>query len=66
MKEGDGVFINGCCLHMAKDANGTTCTYLRLNVSPHFITANKLFTTFGHPYMHASQTPYILLNREDH
>ncbi|WP_345807368.1 AraC family transcriptional regulator [Bacillus pumilus] len=66
LKEGDGVFINSGCLHMAKDANGTTCTYLCLNVSPHFITANELFTTFVHPYMHASQTPYILLNRKDH
>lgn len=66
LKEGDGVFINSGRLHMAKDANGTTCTYLCLNVSPHFITANELFTTFVHPYMHASQTPYILLNRKDH
>ncbi|MCY7527886.1 cupin domain-containing protein, partial [Bacillus pumilus] len=66
LKEVDGVFINSGCLHMAKDANGTTCTYLCLNVSPHFITANELFTTFVHPYMHASQTPYILLNRKDH
>ncbi|MGQ7867538.1 AraC family transcriptional regulator [Bacillus sp. WC2502] len=66
LKEGDGVFINSGFLHMAKDANGTTCTYLCLNVSPHFITANELFTTFVHPYMHASQTPYILLNRKDH
>ncbi len=65
IQQGDGVFINSGCLHMAKDANGTTCTYICLNVSPHFITANELFTTFVHPYMHASQTPFILFNRKD-
>ncbi|SPR93695.1 AraC family transcriptional regulator [Bacillus altitudinis] len=65
IQQGDGVFINSGCLHMAKDANGTTCTYICLNVSPHFITTNELFTTFVHPYMHASQTPFILFNRKD-
>lgn len=65
IQQGDGVFINSGCLHMAKDANGTTCTYICLNVSPHFITANELFTTFVHPYIHASQTPFILFNRKD-
>lgn len=65
IQQGDGVFINSGCLHMARDANGTTCTYICLNVSPHFITANELFTTFVHPYMHASQTPFILFNRKD-
>ncbi|MFV5961424.1 AraC family transcriptional regulator [Bacillus sp. AK25] len=65
IQQGDGVFINSGCLHMAKDANGTTCTYICLNVSPHFITANELFTTFVHPYMHASQTAFILFNRKD-
>ncbi|WP_420834686.1 cupin domain-containing protein [Bacillus zhangzhouensis] len=38
IKEGDGVFINS---GMAKDANGTTCSYICLNVSSHFITANE-------------------------
>lgn len=66
LKQGDGIFINSGCLHMAKDANGTACTYVCLNVSPSFITANELFTTFVHPYMRASQTPYILFNRKDH
>ncbi|MGG1699181.1 hypothetical protein ABEP69_16540 [Bacillus zhangzhouensis] len=38
IKEGDGVFINS---GMAKDANGTTYSYICLNVSSHFITANE-------------------------
>ncbi|MBM7645931.1 mannose-6-phosphate isomerase-like protein (cupin superfamily) [Scopulibacillus daqui] len=33
---GEGLFINSGCLHMAKDAHKSRCTYLCLNVSPPF------------------------------
>ncbi|MGE8205616.1 AraC family transcriptional regulator [Heyndrickxia sp. NPDC080065] len=62
IREGDGVFINSGCLHMAKDDNHSGCVYLCLNVSPHFVLSQELYTTYVYPYIQATNLPYLYLN----
>lgn len=60
--EGEGLFINSGCLHMAKDRNDSDCAYICLNVSPNFVLSQELYTTFVKPYYQATNIPYLLLD----
>ncbi len=64
VSEGNGIFINSGCLHLAEDVSGD-CTYICLNVSPHFMLPQELFTTYIYPYIQATSRPYISLNAFD-
>lgn len=64
VREGEGIFINSGCLHMAKDQNGTGCVYICLNVSPSFVLSHELYATFVDPYIQATNIPYLLLSSE--
>ncbi|MFC7686413.1 helix-turn-helix domain-containing protein [Ureibacillus sp. GCM10028918] len=65
IREGEGLFINSGCLHMAKDENSTGCVYICLNVSPNFVVSHELFTTFVSPYIQATNLQYLHLVPKD-
>lgn len=65
VREGDGVFINSGCLHMAEEKNQSGCVYICLNVSPHFVLAQELYTTYVYPYIQATNLPYLYVNAND-
>lgn len=60
--EGDGLFINSGCLHMAEEKNQSGCVYICLNVSPHFVLSQELYTTYVYPYIQATNLPYLYLD----
>lgn len=62
LKEGEGLFINSGCLHMAEDQHNSGCVYICLNVSPHFVLSQELYTTYVSPYIQATNLPFIFLN----
>ncbi|MDQ4711256.1 helix-turn-helix domain-containing protein [Bacillus subtilis] len=59
--EGDGLFINSGCLHMAEEKEGSDCTYICLNVSPHFVLPQELYSSYVQPYMFSTNLPYLFL-----
>ncbi|MDN3015422.1 AraC family transcriptional regulator [Paenibacillus sp. BSR1-1] len=61
VREGEGLFINSGCLHMAKDKNDSGCTYICLNVSPSFVLSQELYSTYVNPYIQATNIPFLLL-----
>ena len=61
IEAGEGLFINSSCLHMAKDKNNSGCAYICLNVSPHFVLSQELYTTHVNPYIQATNIPYLRL-----
>jgi AraC-like DNA-binding protein len=61
VREGEGLFINSSCLHMAKEKNDSGCVYICLNVSPSFVLSQELFTTFVLPYIQATNLAYLHL-----
>nr|WP_245746017.1 helix-turn-helix domain-containing protein [Evansella caseinilytica] len=61
VREGEGLFINSGCLHMAKDKNESGCVYICLNVSPSFVLSQELYTTFVTPYIQATNISYLHL-----
>ncbi|MFF2876720.1 helix-turn-helix domain-containing protein [Gottfriedia sp. NPDC057991] len=65
ISEGQGLFINSGCLHMAKDRNDSDCAYICLNVSPSFVLSQELYTTFVKPYYQATNIPYLFLNSKE-
>ncbi|PFH89532.1 AraC family transcriptional regulator [Bacillus sp. AFS088145] len=65
VQEGEGLFINSGCLHMAKDRNDSECTYICLNVSPSFVLSQELYTTFVKPYYQATNIPFLFLNPKE-
>jgi len=65
VQEGDGIFLNSGCLHMAEDYNESDCTYICLNVSPHFVLSQELYNTYVYPYIQATNQPYVYLNAKD-
>ncbi|WP_334072660.1 AraC family transcriptional regulator [Paenibacillus sp. A14] len=65
MDEGDGLFINSGCLHLAKDDNHSGCVYICLNVSPSFILSQELFRAYVYPYIGATNLPYIRLTTKE-
>ncbi|MGO4889517.1 helix-turn-helix domain-containing protein [Anaerobacillus sp. MEB173] len=61
VREGEGLFINSGCLHMAKDNIDSGCVYICLNVSPSFVLSQELYTTFVNPYIQATNISYLHL-----
>ncbi|MGI8384201.1 AraC family transcriptional regulator [Robertmurraya sp. P23] len=66
VREGEGLFINAGCLHMAKDMNDSGCVYICLNVLPSFVLSQELYSTFVYPYIQATNIPYLLLDSKEH
>ncbi|SOC40986.1 AraC family transcriptional regulator [Ureibacillus acetophenoni] len=64
VKQGDGLFINSECLHMAKDKEQSDCVYICLNVSPYFILSPELFTRYVKPYIQATNLPYLYIDAQ--
>ncbi|SMF84674.1 AraC-type DNA-binding protein [Paenibacillus uliginis N3/975] len=62
IRQGEGLFINSGCLHMAEDWNDTRCTYICLNVSPQFVLPKELHASYVYPYIQATNVPYYFLN----
>lgn len=65
VQEGEGLFINSGCLHMAEEKNQSGCVYICLNVSPHFVLSQELYTTYVYPYIQATNLPYLYLDAND-
>lgn len=65
VQEGEGLFINSGCLHMAKEQNDSGCVYICLNASPHFVLSQELYTTYVNPYIQATNLPYLHLDPRD-
>ncbi|PEJ60856.1 AraC family transcriptional regulator [Bacillus sp. AFS002410] len=65
VQEGEGVFINSGCLHMAKDKNNSDCAYICINVSPSFVLSQELYTTYVKPYFQATNLPYLFLDPKE-
>ncbi len=61
VQEGEGLFINSGCLHMAKDRKDSGCVYICLNVSPSFVLSQELYPTFVAPYIQATNIPFLQL-----
>lgn len=66
VREGEGLFINSGCLHMAEDKNESGCVYICLNVSPHFVLSQELYPTYVNPYIQATNLPYLHLDVKEH
>lgn len=62
VREGDGLFINSGCLHMAEDKNQSGCVYICLNVSPSFVLSQELYTTYVKPYIQATNLHYLYVS----
>ncbi|MFB5283702.1 helix-turn-helix domain-containing protein [Peribacillus sp. Hz7] len=65
VREGNGLFINSGCLHMAKENNQLGCVYICLNVSPHFVLPQELYTTYVYPYIQATNLPYLYVDANE-
>lgn len=65
VQEGEGLFINSGCLHMAEDKHHSGCVYLCLNVSPQFVLPQELYAKYVYPYIHATNLPYVYLNAQE-
>lgn len=62
VRQGDGLFINSGCLHMAEDRNESGCVYTCLNVSPDFVVPQELYATFAAPYIQATNLPFVYMD----
>jgi AraC family transcriptional regulator, melibiose operon regulatory protein len=65
VQEGEGIFINSGCLHMAEEKNHSGCTYICLNASPHYVFSQELFTTYVNPYIQATNLSYVYLDAKE-
>ncbi|RID88377.1 AraC family transcriptional regulator [Peribacillus asahii] len=65
VREGDGIVINSGFLHMAKEKNQSGCVYICLNVSPHFVLPQELYTTYVYPYIQATNLPYLYVDANE-
>jgi AraC-like DNA-binding protein/mannose-6-phosphate isomerase-like protein (cupin superfamily) len=63
VKEGNALFINSGCLHMAEEKKQSNCVYICLNVLPHLFLSQELYTTYGYPYVKAPHLSYIFIDR---
>ncbi len=61
IQKGDGLFINSGHLHMAEESNKSGCIYICLNIAPHFILSQELYSSYVFPYTQATNLPYIYL-----
>lgn len=64
VREGEGLFINSGCFHSAEELNQSNCVYVCLNVSPHFVLTQELYTTYVSPYIRATNLPFLRLSSE--
>ncbi|QOS79954.1 helix-turn-helix transcriptional regulator [Paenibacillus sp. JNUCC31] len=65
VSQGDGLFINSGSMHMAEDhGKNDNCIYLCLNLSPHFVVPSELYVKYVHPYISATNLPYLLIKGE--
>ncbi|HWO55089.1 MAG TPA: AraC family transcriptional regulator [Paenibacillus cookii] len=62
VRQGDGLFINSGCLHMAEELNESGCVYICLNVSPDFVVSPELYATYVAPYIQATNLPYLYID----
>lgn len=65
VRQGDGLFINSESLHMAEDRNESDCVYICLNVSPHFVLSQELYSTYVLPYTQATNLPYLCIDAHE-
>jgi len=63
--EGDGLYINSGCLHMAEEINQSNCVYVCLNVSPYFVLHSEFYNNYVYPYIRATNLPYLFLDSND-
>lgn len=66
LSEGEGLFINSGCLHSAEELNQSNCVYVCLNVLPHFILTQELYTTYVYPYIRATNLSFLHLDTQQH
>lgn len=66
VQEGDGLFINSGCLHMAEEKDHSGCTYICLNVSPHFVLAQELYSSYVQPYILSTNLSHLFLGGNQH
>ncbi|MDK8192497.1 AraC family transcriptional regulator [Paenibacillus sp. UMB7766-LJ446] len=65
VSQGDGLFINSGSMHMAEDKRkNDNCIYLCLNLSPYFVVPSELYVQYVHPYISATNLPYLLIKEE--
>ncbi|PQP90607.1 AraC family transcriptional regulator [Paenibacillus sp. AR247] len=62
VRQGEGVFINSGCLHMAEDRNASGCMYICLNVSPDFVVSRELYAAYVAQYIQATNLPYVYID----
>ncbi|MDR9856819.1 AraC family transcriptional regulator [Paenibacillus sp. VCA1] len=62
VRQGDGLFINSGCLHMAEEMNESGCVYICLNVSPDFVVSQEQYATYVAPYIQATNLPYLYID----
>ncbi len=62
---GEGLFINGGCLHGAEDRLRSGCVYLSLNAAPAFLLPPELQDAYLIPYLGAAGLPYLRLGQAD-
>jgi AraC family transcriptional regulator, melibiose operon regulatory protein len=65
VQEGDGLFINSGRLHMAREKDQSGCVYICLNVSPHFVLSQELYSTYVNPYIQATNLPYLYVHANE-
>ncbi|MGZ4160633.1 MAG: AraC family transcriptional regulator [Neobacillus sp.] len=65
VREREGLFINSGCLHMAVEKSQSGCAYICLNVLPHFVLSQELYTTYVNPYIQATNLPYLHLDPKE-
>lgn len=61
VKEGDGLFINSGRLHTAQEKDYSGCVYICLNLSPHFLFSQELYTTYVKPYIQATNLHHLYI-----
>ncbi|MBJ7570320.1 helix-turn-helix transcriptional regulator [Bacillus halotolerans] len=66
VQEGDGLFINSGCLHMAEEKDHSGCTYICLNVSPHFVLAQELYSRYVQPYIFSTNLSHLFLDGDQY
>lgn len=62
VREGNGLFINSGCLHMAREKDRSDCVYICLNLSPHLILSQELYATYVKPYIQATNLAYLSID----
>ncbi|MEW4371520.1 AraC family transcriptional regulator [Paenibacillus kandeliae] len=62
IREGEVLFINSGCLHMAEAVQGYECTYICLDVAPQFVTTQELYASCVQPYIQATNLPFTLID----